>query len=309
MKTPRVTVWFVFAFTTVIGGCGTAKDKLPAPVLLTATNKSYSSEYAEGDNVNVPITGTATSFLIEATHPPYNTDGGNSDPDFGGGSSDGDPVYYFNPGTFKLQDNGTTVLDAVREKKWWRPTGMDVSLNGGTPKTNIHYLRLYRKITGVASWPQFLVLYQDGNLRLKPHRRGTEDNCFGSSVVIGPAAIAKRPTAEIASADYVSATDTLKIIYKDGSAATLSVTGLDRSHATVKVSFNRASDLPLLTFRSMFVKLGNSDNDSIKWKDTAGLVHNDLILDFKSGKSVDWLFHRRQRSIHNTAAPDIRIGT
>lgn len=296
-------------FSALIGGCSTTKNVVPAPVYLTATNQSYPSTYAEGDNVNVPITGATTSFLIEATHPPYNTDGGNSDPDFGGGSSDGDPVYYFTPGTFKLYDNGTTVLDAVREKQWWRPSGMDVSLNGGAPKNNIHYLRLYRKIAGVASWPQFLVLYQDGNLRLKPQRRGTEDNCFGSSVVIGPAAVAKRPIAEIASINFISASDTLKIIYKDGSTATLSVAGLDRNHAAVRINFNKASALPLLTFRSMFVKLGNSDNDSIAWQDTAGVKHEELILDFKKGESANWLFYRRERSTHNTSAPDIHIGT
>lgn len=306
VKFSRIVVGLVFFIAIFFGGCNTVKS--PAPVFLTATNESYQSAYAEGDNINIPISGVATSFLIEATHPSYNTDGGSSDPDFSGGSSVGDPVYYFTPGTFKLLDNGTAVLDAVREKEWWRPNGMSVSVNSGAQTKDIHYLRLYRKIAGVNSWPQFLVLYQDGNLRLKPYPKDTNDNCFGSSVVIGPAVVAKRPISEISSVNYVSAADSLKILYKDASTATLTVVELNRTRAVVKTSFDGKSTLPLLTFRSMFVKLGNNDVDSIKWKDTTNIVQDNLILDFKSGESKEWLFYRKQRSEHNTAAPDIKIG-
>lgn len=305
----KYAILVVLVSTFVLSGCGNGGGgSSSVSVPITATNNTATSTYAEGDNVNVPITGLLTSFVIEATHPVYNIAGGNCNPDFSGGSSAGDPVYDFTPTTYKLFDNGTKIFDAVREAHWWRPTGMDVSLNGGTPKKDIHYVRLYRKIANVASWPQFLVLYSDGNLRLKPHPQGTTDNCFGSSVIIGPAAVAKRPFTEIATANYVSSKDMLEIGYKDGSSATIHVEEVNRTHAVVRATFNTLNALPLVTFRSMFVALGNCDIDHVKWTDTAGTLHDDLVSKFVSGESTSWLFHRSAWSNHNTSAPDIRIG-
>jgi len=114
-------------------------------------------------------------------------------------------TYPLTPGVFKLFDDGETVVEAVREASWWRPNGMATSVDAGAPVTDVHYVRVYRKIAGVNEWPQFFVLYMDGNLRLIPHPpMGVRSVCFGSSMLIGPASPASRPIAEIASARYIS---------------------------------------------------------------------------------------------------------
>jgi hypothetical protein len=83
---------------------------------------------------------------------------------------------------------------AVRDSSWWQPHGMAASVDDGLPATDIHYVRVYRKIPETSEWPQFLVLYIDGNLRLIPHpQEGMARVCFGSSVIVGPAAMSARP--------------------------------------------------------------------------------------------------------------------
>jgi hypothetical protein len=216
--------------------------------------------------------------------------------------------YPFNAETFNLFDEGLTVFEAVREAQWWRPSGMTVTVNAGGSKSDIHYVRFARKISGEPSWPQFLVLYMDGNLRIKPQPPiGLGDTCFGSSIVIGPAAGATRPIAEIASVNYVPATNSLEIRYRDGSSGTLKVIEIDRARAVVRTVFSGTSALPLITFRSMFVAMGNADADHVQWRDGGGASHDDPILDFASGESAGWFFHRTQPSRHNATAPDIRI--
>lgn len=172
-----------------------------APSLTTARtiNQSIETQCAEEDNVNIPFLGNVTSFVVEATHPTYEVEIDNCKPDFRNCPPAG-TTYPFTPGVFKLFDDGETVVEAVREASWWRPNGMAVSVDDGTPVTDIHYVRVYRKIAGANEWPQFFVLYMDGNLRLIPHPPvGIPSVCFGSSVIIGPTPIASRPIAEITS--------------------------------------------------------------------------------------------------------------
>ncbi|GAG45804.1 unnamed protein product, partial [marine sediment metagenome] len=98
-----------------------------------------------------------------------------------------------------------------------------------------HYLRWYRKIAGANSWPQFLVLYQDGNMRLKPHPPvGRADVCFSSSVIIGPAAPNTRPYVDIEEVDVSPSTSSLRITYRSGGEAELNVS-VDRVEAVADV--------------------------------------------------------------------------
>lgn len=300
-----VAMFLLVGCTGCGGGGGGGKA---TPILLTATSKTTATLCAEEDNVNVPITGTATSFLIEATHPISGSASGGCQPDFTNCPPSQDVDYPFTAGVFKLFDNGVTVFEAVCEAKWWRPNGMTVTVNGGQTKKEIHYIRFAAKISGEASWPQYLVLYMDGNMRLKPQPPiGSSDTCFGSSVIVGPAAVAKRPLAEIDSVNYVSVTGMLEISYRDGSSATLKVATLDRTRAGVQITFNGPTALPLITFRSMYVDVGNADVDHLTWKDSGGAERNDPIMTFVSGQSAEWFFHRTTRSRHNTSSPDIKV--
>src|SRR5205814_4887173 len=148
----------------------------------------------------------------------------------------------------------------VRDPNFHQP-GMTVTV-GKTVEKGIHFIRIIRRIGGTDSWPEVLVLYSDGNLRLKPQAPGdTEhDPVFGSSVIIGPAKLAARPVALIKSLTYVPRTDSLKLIYRHGGRVTLRIARMTRRVARVVVtgSYDAKRNIPFATFRSMFVEDGNT---------------------------------------------------
>lgn len=280
----------------------------PGDTTAYATNRSTPTLCAEEDNVNIPFWGKVDSFAVEATHPTYDVGTDNCGADFSNCSPSNETTYTFSPGRFKLFDDGETVVEAVREDKWWRPNGMTVSVNILTPVINIHYVVISRKIIGVNEWPQFFVLYMDGNLRLIPHPPvGRNSVCFGSSVIIGPAPLATRPIAEITSVKYISTSKTMEVTYKTGGSAILSLKEVNRSMARVQVAVKYPTDtMPFTTFRSMYIDGTNADVSRVNWKDTSGGVHDDAIMTFQGG-TEKWIFYRSTRSRHNSSAPDITI--
>ena len=279
------------------------------PAAACAVAMSAPTACAENDNVNIPLRGGATSYTITATHPTYTVGVDSCAADFSNCATSTDPSYPFTPGVLKLHDDGVTVVQAVTLSAWWRPAGMAISVDGGMPVSGAHEIVLYRKILDADSWPQFLVLYEDGNLRLIPQpRAGVSPVCFGASVLIGPAAAAARPFADISAVNYVSGTQTLQINYQGGGSAAIRVLEVDRIMSKVAVDVNYAVDTAaFLTFRSMFVTSGNADTDAVKWTGLDGTVRDDAVLQFAGGPGTDWQFYRRVRSQHNTSAPDIRI--
>jgi hypothetical protein len=288
---------------------GVAVAKLSWSLLgVLAANRSTATQCAEEDNVNIPLTGQVASFIIEATHPTYPVTLGNCDPDF----SNCQPAlsgFSFTPGVFKLFDDGETVVEAVREASWWRPSGMAAAVDDRSQAPDAHYVRIYRRIADTSEYPQVLVLYQDGNLRLIPQPPvGASSVCFGSSVIVGPAATAQRPIAEIDSVTYVSQSQSLEVKYRDGGTATIILRDVNRDLTRVQVNVNYPTGaLPFATFRSMFVADGNADVDHVRWVDAAGVTRDDPVMTFPGGEGTEWLFDRRTRSRHNTSAPGIRI--
>lgn len=280
----------------------------PSPIKACAINLSTETECAEEDNVNIPLFGNVTSFVVEATHPTYHVGTDNCEPDFTNCPSPECP-YQFDPDTITLFDDHETVVDAVRDFCWWYPNGMTVSVDDSVSATDMHYVRVYRRVAGDSSWPQFLVLYMDGNLRLIPHPpEGRDRVCFGSSVIVGSARPALRPIAEITSAQYLSASQTMELTYREGGSAVLTLDEVDREKARVQVTVNyETSVLPFATFRSMFVEEGNADVDHVRWEGPCGNVRDEQIMSFPWSEGSEWLFYRATRSRHNTSAPDILI--
>jgi uncharacterized protein (TIGR03437 family) len=293
---------------SVMAGCA-ASPCLQSNCVQTvqASNRSTPTQCAEDDNLNIYLRGPVASFIVEATHPTYPIANDTCAADFRN-CQPGSGGYSFTPLVVSLYDDGQTVVEAVREASFWRPVGMNAAINNTIPRTNIHYIRVYRKVTDANSWPQFFVLYADGNMRLIPHPpAGASSVCFGSSVIIGPAAPAERPIAEIAGVIYRSATQKLEVTYRAGGSATLDLSEVNRQIARVHVAVNYPTDLPFATFRSMFVTETNADAARVSWTDTNGNAHDDPILSFTEGHAKEWFFSRRTLSQHNSSAPDIRI--
>jgi hypothetical protein len=281
------------------------------PPSATAINRSTPTKCAEEDNVNIPLVGkNVTSFMIEATHPLYDTTGGSSAPDFTGQSGLKSKDYRFTAGVYEMYNDEETIVEAVREAQWWRPRGMTVCVDDSSPIGDIHYIRLYRVTAKGDSWPQFFVLYSDANVRVKPQPKGSEDNCFGSSVVVGPAEISKRPIAEIAYVKFNPGSQSLEVKYRSGASARITIREVDSEIASLKVDIkNNNPKLAFATFRSMFVSEGNADVDHVESISGSGSARDFPVMKYQGGQFQDWFFHRTVKSGHNTSAPNIRIQT
>lgn len=267
-----------------------------------AENRSYSTACKEEDNINVPIFGSEVDrFRIVATHPTYEVGVDNCDPNFSGCPT---PTPGPTPPPdvcSAIHDDGINVVRVCTVSGWWRPYKMTVVVPDQT--ADGHYLELYRKIQGANEWPGFFVLYEDGNMRLIPHPPvGRSRVCFGSSVIIGSAAPARRPYVDIQEVRIDPATLCLDIIYRDGGTARLCLS-VNRSQTVAEVEVGYNTGNPFATFRSMWVSDGNADVDHIQTP--AGDFP--ILIGWTSLSGLWWFFHRTVWSDHNISAPDIRI--
>ena len=282
-----------------------------AVALTSAGNWSYPDTCAEDDNINIDFIGyDVTNFWITATHPTnYVVTDYTCTPNFNNCPVGTNVDYIFTPLNVETFNNGVDILNVSRKEKFWRPNGMNVTVDGGNLYTNLHYLVLNRKISDQNSWPEFFVLYCDGNARLIPFppNASVGSVCYGSSVIVGPAPIAERPFIDIASADYRTASRTLLVTYRSGGTAVLDFGTVTRSNAIVKVTINFPIDSTFCSLRSMYVADGNSDCDHVWWRDINNTTSNASIMGFSATAGTDWLFYRKTASSQRQSAPDIRI--
>ena len=276
-----------------------------------AENLSYCTTCAEEDNINIPLYGVGVShYEVIATHPAYDYGDDNCDADFSGcdvatlqarGLLNCPPAIY---------DDGVNVITVCTETDWWLPNIMTVTV--GSETVTGHRLVWNNKVLGVDSWPEVLVMYQDGNMRLKPHPDfGRDDVCFGSSVIIGPAPRDdERPYVEIEQILVDPVAMTMELVYRNGGSAQLSLT-VDRVQATLEVLADYDSQDSFATFRSMYVAEDNSDAARV-----ATAVGDYALLNVPSSSwtpawpilsGPEWFFYREEVSNHNTSAPDILV--
>ena len=275
-----------------------------------ARNDSYFTTCAEADNVNVPLfCPTITSFQVIATHPTYDIGVDNCNPDFSGCNSSNTmrtaqaDECFTNPANKLYDDHISNAIWGCPEPSWWRPFTMTILVDGN--ERSVHRLVWIRKIEGENSWPQFLVLYEDGNVRLKPHPpTGITDTCFGSSVIIGPATPSERPYADVQEVRVNPSALTLDLTYKDGGTAHISLS-VNRVQATalVSVGYSTSITIPLAILRSMYVSDTNADVGRIQYP--AGDLP--ILTGWTTLQGPWWFFHRTVRSTHNTSAPDVWI--
>ena len=175
--------------------------------------------------------------------------------------------------------------------------------------TDVHYLQVHKKISGSPEWPQVFVVYADGNTRMKPQPPiGRSDTFFGSSVILGPAAEAERPIAEISEVEYLPGSDALVLRYAEGGEARVTFDVVDRELLRLNVDVDFPMDVPFATVRSMFVADGNADADHVTLTDEAANTTHDPVMTFAPSAATSVLVGRDNWSIHNTSAPDIWLG-
>jgi hypothetical protein len=289
---------------------------VPIPVGITgeALNKSIPTRCAEQDNVSISMVGHVKSFVIQATHPNYVVQPEYCEVDYSNCPAPKETGYAFQTDRVTLYDDGETALVALRVVRWWRPNGMQVSVDDGDPVSNYHLIQVYRKIKDSNQQPpEFFVLYMDGSVRLIPQppvgvKLVQSRPCYGSSVIVGPTKDTEtRPIAEITSVRYLSKSKILEAHYLSGGSAIFDLSDVDRNRARVRVTVNYSTEVPFATLRSMFVANDNADAAYVMWKDPAGGNYDAPVMSFPSGEGKHWLFHRKDWSHHNTSAPDILI--
>lgn len=266
-----------------------------------AENRSTSTTCAEEDNIDVPLFAPHYDrYKVIATHPTYDIGADNCEADFSGCiTSEG-----FTADTCtEIHNDGTNIIQECVVAGWWRPYTMDIIVEESIG--SYYYLTLSRKIDGENSWPQSLVLYQDGYMRLKPHPpEGRKDTCFGSSVIVGPAAPSSRPFTDIDEVKVNIPDLSLDLTYREGGTAHIDLS-VDRSQAVAMVSFDYSTSktIPFATFRSMYITDGNADVDHV----LTPLREFPILNGWATLKGPWWFFYRAIKSVHNTSAPDIRL--
>ncbi len=273
-----------------------------------AENHSTSTTCAEEDNVNVPIFAPGINrILIVATHPSYCPCAYGCPEDWSGcGSSAAAPWKVRGDACPKIfDDHAHNAVYACMISEYWRgqDSTLSVRVNGQT-SYDCHYLQIRRWVPGTDSWPEVFVLYEDGNMRIKPHPpEGYTDVCFGSSMIIGPATLGDRPYAEVESVDITTGASSvqLDITFAGGETAHIDFT-VDRARAIADATVIGFPD-HVAVFRSMWVTNGNADVDSVET--AAG--KEAILGGWSDLEASAWFFHRQYPSTHNTSAPDIRV--
>lgn len=276
-----------------------------------AQNNSYGTKCAEEDNINVPLFGSQVKkYRIVATHPAYDVGTDNCNEDFSGCQVNTNSKNPYNDSCFDdpankmFDDHDSNAIWGCLEPNWNRPYTMHVTMSG--LERDVHRIVWLKKIQDNDQFPQFFVLYENGYARVKPHPpTGRIDNCFGSSVVIGPAvALSSRPYADIDQVLVNPDTMSLDLTYKNGGTAHITLS-VDRTRAVAEVDadYPTSNTMPFTVFRSMHVADGNADVDHIQ------TVQGDFSIESNWAPLTAkwWFFHRLTRSTHNTSAPDIRI--
>jgi len=278
-------------------------------------NNTIPDTCPEHDNVSVVIKTNKSHFKITATHPAdYVVETNSCDTNwFGCLISLPTADFYQGPQVIRehVYDVGEIYVQATRDEYFWRPLGMTVKKDGVTMVTNATYIEVGGYLTGTADeYPIYFALYADGYVRLIPFPPPNfKKICFGSSVIVGPAAVESRPHADIVTADFITATYLLRLTYRSGGTANIEfdTDKITRTNATIGVAVNYSTSASLCTFRSMYVGDGNSDCDRVVWTDGYGVVHEDSILSFSATTGTNWFFKRHFRSLQRESAPDIRI--
>ena len=277
-------------------------------------NRSLPTTCAEEDNIDLRVSGPGRiAFQIEATHPAYlhpeTVD--NWAPVWAGcdwGGDDG-AVHKAEPARLVLYEDERVLVTGVRYGSFWRPDRVPFRV-ADVERDDLHLIQFSLK--GHRPSPvEVLVVYPpDGYWRGKPlPPEGRDDTAFGTSFLVGPVEDLRRPVVRLEHITFDPATLRLDLAFALGGAGSVSVVDVDGARLLLDV----ALDLPepaieIAALRSMFVRTDMADGAEVRWRGASG-VGGGPVLDVR-GRAVDEIvLMRSEPSIHNTSAPDVRVGS
>ncbi|AUM71527.1 hypothetical protein C0J56_23575 [Pseudomonas fluorescens] len=289
---------------------------------VTAINASYSTRCAEEDNVYLKLQGRdIQKFRIVASHPFYieSLMSDSSTPDFSGCSFDGggnaqDPVFRFTPKRVVLGDSDELLVMGTTFERFWRSEVVEVSVNG-VQQNNIHLIQVFLKDKQhpERASEEFLVLYPtDGYWRLKPLAAShLNTGAYGTSFLVGPIKEALRPTVDLLKVEFIPASRTFELDYRDGSHGTMKIVEINRQHAVLDYFVDRPSlaSRPMVAMRSMYVAPDNADASQVVFQRRAeeGLSKEPL-MEFDRAEVQNIRLGRSTPSKHNASSPDMWFG-
>jgi hypothetical protein len=293
-----------------------------APTRARVVNASRVTGCAEEDNVYVKLFGRGLRALrVEARHPTYmkRVQADLYDPDFTDCNFDGnahptDPAYRFTPKRVILWESEQFLMVGNTYETFWRANTPEFVVDGkATPE--IHLMQLYLKD---ASEPklgrhQFLVLYPpDGYWRAKPiPTLPLNYGVYGTSFLVGPVEEAGRPVVDLLRVEFVPATMTFLLTYRDGAHGRLQIAQVDREKVALEYAHDRAlpADRPLAAVRSMFVTPERSDLAELRWRtDPDAAFTISPLPSVTELETVEVNFGRSVIPNHNRSAPDMWFG-
>ena len=317
-KSLKRIAWGI-VFAALLIGCATIRS---GDDWVTVINATYPTGCAEEDNVYVKLVGNAIqTFRIEALHPAYIDSLGSdrSAPDFSGCSFDGsanaqDPVFTFTPWRRVLWESDELLVNGITLERFWRAQSVDVNVLGEQQGT-VHLVQVFLKDKHRPKQApeEFLVFYPtDGYWRLKPLAAPhLKTGAYGTSFLVGPIEEALRPVVDLAKVEFIPATRTFELDYRDGSHGSMKIVEINQKHAVLNYSHNRPSTLdgPFAAVRSMYVAADNADVSQVTFRRPGARDEiNEPLAEFRRADVQTVRLGRTTLSRHNASAPDMWFG-
>ena len=297
------------AYAAIAFALVTATSLAAADEIATeAVNHTTPTLCAESDNVDIRLSSSSVRrFRITAVHPPYigalAVD--RTEPDFTGCDMSSDPVFAAPPRRVTIWESADWWLVGHSFATFWRPNVVSVRVDQRV-ETGLHLLQLWH-------WhhersEEVLVLYPaDGYWRARPlapsHLRAT---AYGSSFLIGPVEVQRRPIVDIRSVSFDPATRRFTLEFTRGGSATLAVEQLGEDRIVLDVTLSTPPDGPFAALRSMFVTESNADVARLEWRAPGAIRWQSAPASaFERASLVALRAGRDVPSRHNTSAPDL----
>src|SRR5690606_17163441 len=135
--------------------------------------------------------------------------------------------------------------------------------------------------------------------------RPLTNTAYGSSFIVGPIEMQRRPIVKVREVAFEPATRTFSLSFLDGSNATGRMAALDENQMALDVAFDRAISGPFAMLRSMYVTEFNNDAARIAVREKgAKRWREENIMKFDRANATDVWMGRLSPSQHNTSSPD-----
>ncbi len=282
-------------------------DAIPVEV----ENRSEPVLCAEKDNVTIQVSSPrATRLRIEAAHPVY-VNGlirDNWEADWTACDMKGDPSFVppTPPRRVTFHESIEQWLVGYTFPTFWRPADVTFRV-GDRVEKGLHLVQLW--VLGKDKSHEVLVVYpQDGYWRARPlppaHLSAT---AYGSSFLFGPIEQEGRPVVNLREIEFVPATRSFKLTFKDGSTGTIRLDSLDENRMVLDAWLDKpVSGKPFAALRSMYITEINNDvaRIAVREPDAKGW-REEPIMTFGKARATDVWMGRTTYSQHNTSSPDM----